>query len=109
MSNFGVKIINIATLAVIEYWVVSYVDDNTIVKSFANGTSIDQMIQSTKQSLIEWHGLLRLTGGDLALEKCKISILCWKKHGYWGDYTMVTKKENNITIQIKTKFIKHQY
>ena len=31
-----------------------------------------------------WHRLLQITGSDLCLEKCKLSILAWHNNNLWG-------------------------
>ena len=58
-TNDGVDITNPETGKEILYWILSYVDENTIVKSFHHNTSIDQILQSMEKSLIEWNKLLK--------------------------------------------------
>ena len=77
------------------YWILSYVDDNTIVKSFNNSQSVEEILQSMKKSLLEWNDLLNLTGGALSLPKCKVSVLKWKGN-YWGIQKPVTKSNGEI-------------
>ena len=77
------KITNPISKEAIKYWILSYVDDNTIVKTFKSNTTIEEILQSMKKSLLEWNELLKITGGALSLGKCKVSILMWKKN-CWG-------------------------
>ena len=49
----------------IEVWIISYVDDNSIVKHFPHDETISNRIDSMKESLQKWNKLLQITGGDL--------------------------------------------
>ena len=49
---------------------ISYAKDNTIVKSLGKKIATDETIESTKRSLRDWRRIPKLTGGDLAIEKC---------------------------------------
>ena len=100
-SNSGVKITDPITKEEIMYWILSYVDDNTIVKSFNNNQPIEEILQSMKESLLEWNELLKLTGGALSLPKCKVSVLQWKGN-YWGIQKPVTKS-NGKTITVPSE------
>ena len=70
--------------------VVSYVDDNSLLRSFPSGVSLATMLQTVSRELTSWWKLLRITGGDLALEKCLYSVMSWKWTGYYNDREMVT-------------------
>ena len=52
MTNEGIITTNCATLQEIKYWIVSYIDDNTIVKSFHQQDTIQQILQSLRESLL---------------------------------------------------------
>ena len=81
-------------------WVISYVDDNSLVKHFDLDASIDNMINSMQRSLHEWHKILQITGGDLCLEKCTLILMKWKQVGECGNMVLASKKddEKNLTI-----------
>ena len=82
------------------YWIISYVDDNTIVRSFPSDTTTYEILFIMRNCLRQWHSLLLLTGGDLSLDKCKISILRWKQRGIWGLQSPEKMSENNDTLAI---------
>ena len=94
----GISIVNKITNTIVNYWIISYVDDNTIVRSFSNNTTEDEMLQSLKKCLLVWNKLLTLTGGALSLEKCRVSIMKWTSD-FWGRQTMKENKQNK-TIDI---------
>ena len=70
-NNKGVEILNPSTGERIKYWILSYVDDNTIVRTFENGETMEHILASLKASLLEWNELLQITGGNLSLSKCQ--------------------------------------
>ena len=82
------------------YWIISYVDDNTILRSFPSDTTTFEILFIMRNCLHQWHKLLLLTGGDLSLDKCKISILRWKQRGLWGLQSPEKLSENNDTLTI---------
>ena len=82
-TNKGVEIVIPKSGKKIPYHIVSYVDDNTIVKNFGTKESINEILESMKRSLMEWNVLLKITGGGLSLTKCKLSVLKWRGN-YWG-------------------------
>jgi hypothetical protein len=53
------------------YWLISYVDDNTIVVGSEDLTHSTDILQTLKYNLRTWRNLLRLTGGDIDVEKSK--------------------------------------
>ena len=42
---------------------------------------IQEIIQLMQRCIVKWRRLLQITGGDLALQKCELSILKWKWYG----------------------------
>ena len=73
--NEGITITNGLNGMRIMYWIISYVDDNTILKTFKNWTNIYEILAEMKRSLIIWNELLTITGGGLSLGKCKVSVM----------------------------------
>ena len=65
-------------------WLVSYVDDNTLLKTFSLGATPDVVFTDMRKMMKHWHRLLQITGGDLCLDKCKVSVLSWNTNNYWG-------------------------
>ena len=98
----GAIILDIINSLPITMWVISYVDDNSIVKHFQHTDTIPQMIESMKNSLHEWHKLLQITGGDLSLDKCKLTILKWRQVGERGNMTYVNEDDNMKTIELQS-------
>ena len=97
-TNRGTEVRNIITGAVIVYWILSYVDDNTIVQHFEHDASINDILTQMKKILLEWNELLNITGGGLGLDKCKISIVKWTS-GFWGQLRPeATRKGDTIVI-----------
>ena len=95
----GVEIIDRITKLKVLTWIISYVDDNTIVRSFDNNSTVPDILLEMKRCILTWNKLLKLTGGDLSLDKCKISIMHWKRN-YWGIHQLSTFADNNMTIDI---------
>ena len=100
-NNTGVNIHNPITKEAIKYWILSYVDDNTIVRNFKSNTTTEEILDSLGKSLLEWNELLNITGGALSLNKCKVSILTWRAN-YWGIKNPDSGKEDE-TIYIPSE------
>ena len=77
----GAKIVDFITNIAIPLWIISYVDDNSIVRHFSTTASVKEMLEGMKTNLLEWQKLLQLTGGDLSLGKCQIIIMHWYQDG----------------------------
>ena len=100
-TNEGVQIKNPITGDVVKYWIISYVDDNTILRCFNNNAKVNEMLETLKHSLLQWDFLLRLTGGALSLGKCKVSLMHWRQD-FWGQLRLSTNKHNQ-TIAIPSE------
>ena len=98
-TNKGANMEHRRTAEQLIYWILSYVDDNSIVQTFDHDTSVTAMLEAMKKSLLEWNHLLEITGGGLSLEKCKITLMKWKSN-YWGIQTLSAKANKTETIQI---------
>jgi hypothetical protein len=59
-------------------YLISYVDDNTLVESFNQELSMDSILAKLQNCIQRWHKIFRITGGDLALEKCTFCIMKWR-------------------------------
>ena len=101
MTQEGASICNVITGLIIPYWIISYVDDNSIVRHFPHYMTVQQMMKAMKTNLDEWHKLLQLTSGDLSLEKCKIIVMKWVQDGKSprGNLILATKKISMHTNQ----------
>ena len=75
------------------YWLISYVDDNTIVAGFKDGTNQNTIMDTLQKNLSSWRRLLQLTGGDIDVIKSKWCVMRWRYSKDWGEATMETKKE----------------
>ena len=80
----GAPAIDPLQLYTICYWMISYVDDNTIVTSFKEDESQNEILVTARKNLTSWRRLLQLTGGDIDIEKSKWSVMRWKYDTYWG-------------------------
>ena len=58
-----------------------------------------------RKNIIEWQKLLQITGGDLSLEKCKVSIMKWHQRGEWGRIELATKRSNPGTVSVTSVII----
>ena len=93
------------------YWMISYVDDNTIVTSFKQDELQQDILMTVRKNLASWRRLLQLTGGDIDIEKSKWSVMRWKYDKAWGvpaledtrdfpgDLKMEHDDDGNITYQ----------
>ena len=54
-ENDGICINNPVNLTKIMYWIVSYVDDNTIVRDFKIEIKPNEMLQQLKENLLYWN------------------------------------------------------
>ena len=66
------------------YWLISYVDDNTIVVGFKDSTSTDEILATIRNNLGSWRRLLQLTGGDIDVVKSKWCVMKWTYSRVWG-------------------------
>ena len=71
-------------------WVVSYVDDNTLVRSFPPTATHTEIFQGIQENIQTWRKLLQITGGDLSIEKSCYSIMAWKRHPFFGNVRLET-------------------
>jgi hypothetical protein len=63
--------------------IISYVDDNTLVQSFSPRQSMSSILAELNDCITRWHQILKITGGDLTLEKCTFCIMKWRwKNGH---------------------------
>ena len=100
MTQKGAEMQDSVTGEKITFWLTSYVDDNTIVRFFKQEESIQTMLSVMSKCLDEWLKILQITGGDLSLGKCKITIMKWKQKGWRGNMVMETKDQAPGTVNI---------
>ena len=84
----GAEAIDPIRLYSICYWLISYVDDNTIVVSFESEVSQRKILETMRGNLGSWRRLLQLTGGDIDVSKSKWSVMRWKYEKEWGDESL---------------------
>ena len=68
-TQVGATIVDCILNVAIPLWIISYVDDNSIVRHFPLDVTVHNMLEGMSKNLQEWQKLLQLTGGDLSLEK----------------------------------------
>ena len=102
-TQLGARVIDCVTKSIILMWIISYVDDNSIVRTFDHTATIQSMLEEMTASLTEWRKLLQITGGDLSIEKCKIILLKWKQTGIRGNYTYDLHHDEEETIKLQSK------
>ena len=89
----GAEAIDPMQLYTICYWLISYVDDNTIVVGFKDETDQNTILTTIRENLGSWRRLLQLTGGDIDVSKSKWSTLRWRYDETWGDSKLETIKD----------------
>lgn len=72
--------------------VLSYVDDNSILRTLQQEDE-GAIFQKISQEMTHWLKILQLTGGDLALQKCHLTVLKWKWGPTSGIPSMIKKSE----------------
>jgi hypothetical protein len=92
----------------LQLWLVSYVDDNTLLRTFPIGTPATTVIRDLTKMMRHWHRLLKITGGDLCLEKCKLSILSWNNTNLWGLPSISTLEEFPGCVSMDNTHQDHQ-
>ena len=65
-------------------WMVSFVDDNKLLMNFTPLTPATEIYAAMKKGVTTWREILRITGGDLELEKTWIGILTFDYDTYTG-------------------------
>ena len=65
-------------------WMVSFVDDNKILMNFPPYTSMTEIYNAMKKGVSTWRDILRITGGDLELNKTWIGMLLFDYNTYTG-------------------------
>ena len=83
--------------------VLSYVDDNSILRSIKPGLDGETIFQAISQEMTHWLKILQVTGGDLALQKCHITLLKWKWGPTSGKPTLATIQDVPGTAIIDTQ------
>ena len=89
-------------LIALTLWVLSYVDDNTLVRTFSHSIHHTTLWELASQEFGSWHRTLQITGGDLALEKCTCTIMKWKWTGIYGLPSLASEKDFPGTITVKS-------
>ena len=110
MTQEGASITDVITGLIIPFWIISYVDDNSIVRQFPHKMTIEQIMRAMKTNLDECHKLLQLTGGDLSLEKCKVIVLKWVQdsNSPRGNLIPATKEKYPGTVMSESLLDKSQ-
>ena len=67
-------------------WMVSFVDDNKILMNFQPCTPIAAIYNAIKHGVKTWKDILRITGGELELEKTWIGMLTFAYDTYSGKH-----------------------
>ena len=89
----GAKALDPMELYTMCYWLISYVDDNTIVVGFEIGDTNKKIMDTIQNNLKSWRRLLQLTGGDIDVVKSKWCIMKWKYSRDWGEETIESAKD----------------
>ena len=82
--NNGASAMDPLQLYSICYWLISYVDDNTIITSFEENESQYTILKTIRKSLGSWRHILQITGRYIDVEKSKWSTMRWTYCKNWG-------------------------
>ena len=103
--NEGAKLNDCLGWYALTLWVISYVDDNTIVRIFPQEMTPEMIFAQLTQHLESWRKILQITGGDLDITKSNCSVMKWKWKGMYGNPTIMNKKELPGTITVTSTLI----
>ena len=95
----GAEAVDVLDLYTLMYWIVSYVDDNTLVTTFADNDSKTGILRKMTGNLQSWQRLLQLTGGDIEVDKSQWCLLKWN-YNVWEQPKLVSKKESNLIVKL---------
>jgi hypothetical protein len=79
-------------------FLISYVDDNTLVQRFSQHQSMESILSQLQYCLKRWHNILRITGGDLPLAKCTFSLMKWTWKGIESTLETIQSTPGDISI-----------
>ena len=79
--------------------IISYVDDNTLLRTFDQGITLRRMFQTSSDNFTTWNKLLQVTGGDLCLEKCEVTAMYWT-YDSMGVLQMLSKNTDQATVVV---------
>ena len=83
--------------------VVSFVDDNSITMTPRPQSTTREIFAAAAKEMEHWKKLLQTTGGDLATEKCTVTLMKWKWSSKYGFPSLMTKNEAPGTIELREK------
>ena len=67
-------------------WMISFVDDNKILMNFQPCTPFATIYEAMKRGVKTWREVLRITGGELELEKTWIGMLLFDYNTFTGKH-----------------------
>ena len=79
--------------------VQSFVDDNKLMFAFKGDTPMLNIYNIIKSGLLVWNKLLRLTGGELSIEKCFFSVISYS-FDYYGNARQKLPIDDNMGINV---------
>ena len=78
----------------------SFVDDNKLMFAYHGGTELSRMTEIIREGLLTWNNLLRMTGGELSINKCFFSITSFNMDMY-GNVKPITFNEEDVNINVE--------
>ena len=95
----GVTMEDCLRWTVVCIYIVSYVDDNTLLRQFPANTTTKEIINGIKENFTTWNKLLQITGGDLCLDKCEYSVMKWQYNNKGIPYMVPsTQIQEEVTV-----------
>jgi len=61
----------------VQQWILSFVDDNNILLSFAHTDTCAEILNECQRGLQTWEKLLNITGGAVEMRKCMLSLMLY--------------------------------
>ena len=83
-------------------WLISYVDDNTILVKMENlgyEDTAQKMIGVAKKCLGIWQKLVHITGGELELTKSCFSLMTWKLNNGTEELSSIKDEPGTLNLR----------
>ena len=87
--------------------ILSYVDDNSLVKSLESNQKAKKIFEDISKEMVHWRNILKLTGGDLAPQKCTVTLMKWAWSEKSDSPHMQKIKETPGTIILQSEQKEH--
>ena len=88
-------------------WIVSFVDDNKIMMNFDVDATVQQIYRDISTGIKTWRDILRITGGELELDKSYIGILSFNFDTFKSEY-MGKHSHHKVGVPLLVSSAEHE-